>query len=88
MMWLVAVGKDTRSPEFRAPMSAGAHPRFREVPPLRLHLAIVQVHRIRGTRGSLYHLPDSQYGVFTDATGFATLISDPPSCPAARKWRD
>ena len=52
MMWLVAVGKDTRSPEFRAPMSAGAHPRFREVPPLRLHLAIVQVHRFRGTRGS------------------------------------
>ena len=69
-------------------MSAGAHPRFREVPPLRLHLAIVQVHRFRDTRGSLYHIPDSQDGVFTDAAGFATLISDPPRCPAARKWRE
>ena len=31
-------------------MSAGAHPRFREVPPLHFPLAIVQVHRFRGTR--------------------------------------
>ena len=88
MMWLVAVFQDTPVLEFHAPMFAGAHPRFREVPPLRLPLAIVQVHEFRGARGSLYHFPDSQDGIFADATGFATLISDPPRCPAARKWRD
>ena len=40
MMWLVAVGTDALVLEFRAPMSAGAHPRFREAPPLCLPLAI------------------------------------------------
>jgi hypothetical protein len=32
---------DARVPEFRAPMSAGAHPRFYEAPPLLLPLAIM-----------------------------------------------
>ena len=41
MMWLVAVGTDALVLEFRTPISAGAHPRFREAPPLCLPLAII-----------------------------------------------
>ena len=81
MMWLVAVGTDALVLEFRAPMSAGAHPRFREVPPLLIPLAMIQVHRFRVTRRALGHLPGSQDGIFTDATGFATLIFDPRDVP-------